>query len=185
MCPILLPRSLLGLTLALGLFVAHGAARAEVITLLDNTQVSGKLTHYYDGMLVIETSNGQKLELPREKVKQILFKLPPPRAEFSTPEKVFDRWRLAMNKGEGAKAVECYALMYQGMMQQQMMQDPEQLKKAQKDLEGVRFEMKGASFQNQGEMKMATLKVRRTKGDNVQTDDVRFVQENGEWKMTP
>ena len=31
----------------------------------------------------------------------------------------------------------------------------------------------------------ATLKVRRTKGENVQTDEVHFVLENGEWKMTP
>lgn len=171
---------------AAALFGGAGrAAATEVVTLVDNTQVAGKLTHFYDGVLVIETAGGQKMELPRDKVKQIVFKLPPPRAEFSAPEKVFQRWRTAMQKGEHQKAIECYGLMYQGMMQQQMMQSPEALKQAQKELEGVNFELKGTSYQGQGEAKTATLKVRRTKGDNVQTDEVRFVQENGEWKMTP
>jgi hypothetical protein len=164
---------------------APPAGATEVITLVDNTQVAGRVTHYYDGVLVIETSAGQKLELPRDKVKQIAFRLPPPRAEFSTPEKVFERWRLAMQKGETQKALECYALMYQGMMQQQMLQNPEQAKQAQKDIEGVRFEYKGTSFQSQGALRTATLKVRRIKGENIQTDEVHFVQENGEWKMAP
>ncbi|MCS6915593.1 MAG: hypothetical protein RMK29_00200 [Myxococcales bacterium] len=165
--------------------VLAAPARAEVVTLIDNTQVAGRLLHYYDGVLVVETSTGEKLELPRDKVKQITFKLPPPRAEFSTPERVFERWRTAMQKGETHKALECYGLMYQGMMQQQLLQNPEAVKQAQKDLEGVRFEYRGTTYQGQGDVRVATLKVRRTKGDNVQTDDVRFVQENGEWKMTP
>lgn len=160
-------------------------ARAEVVTLVDNTQVMGKLSHYFDGVLVLETSNGQKLELPHDRVKQITFKLPPPRQEFSSPEKTFDRWRTAMLKGEVAKAIDCYALMYQGMVQQQMAQSQDNFKQAQKDLEGVHFEFKGASYQNQGELRMANLKVRRTKGENVQTDDIHLVLENGEWKMTP
>ena len=58
---------------------APGSA-SEVVTLADNTQVAGKLTHYYDGVIVLETSNGQKIELPRDKVKAITFKLPPARA---------------------------------------------------------------------------------------------------------
>jgi hypothetical protein len=190
MCPKLphpLVGAILGAALALGLApgLPGRAGAAEVVTLVDNTQVAGKLVHFFDGVLVLETTSGQKLELPRDKVKHIVFKLPPARAEFSTPEKVFERWRTAMQKGEAQKALECYALMYQGMMQQQMMQTPDSIKQAQKDLEGVRFELKGTSFQSQGETKTATLKVRRTKGENIQTDEVRFVQENGEWKMTP
>lgn len=156
----------------------------EVITLADNTKVAGKLLHYFDGVLVLETASG-KLELPRDKVKEISFKLPPPRAEFSTPEKVFERWRAAMGKGDMQRAIDCYALMYQGMMQQQLLQAPEALKQTQKDLEGVRFELRGSTFQSQGQARMATLKVKRAKGENVQTDEIHFVQENGEWKMTP
>lgn len=170
--------------LALSLLGA-AAARAETVTLLDNTQLSGKVTHVYNGVIEIEMANGQHMELPKEKIKQITFKLPPPRAEFSAPEKVFERWRQAMQKGDSQKAIDCYALMYQGMMSQQMMSSPDEMKKAQKDLEGVSFDFKGASYQTQGDNKMATLKVRRSKGENVQTDDVHLVLENGEWKMTP
>lgn len=170
---------------ALSLLCFGAQARAEVITLADNTQVMGKLTHYYDGVVVLETTGGQKLELPREKVKQIVFQLPPARAEFSTPEKTFDRWRTSMLKGEPGKAIDCYALMYQGMVGQQLAQSPDQFKQAQKDLEGVQFSFLSTSYQKQGEQRLATLKVRRAKGDNVQTDDIHLVLENGEWKMTP
>lgn len=179
---------------AVGLFlsvvsVAPAARSAEptqeVITLADNTQVMGKVTHYFDGVLIVETAGGQKVELPRERIKTISFKLPPSRAEFSTPEKTFDRWRSSMLKGDLTRALDCYALMYQGMIGQQLAQSAEQFKQAQKDLEGVSFEFKGVSYQAQGDLKMATLKVRRTKTDNVQTDDVHLVLENGEWKMTP
>lgn len=170
---------------ALGVFLLNSPARAEVVTLADNTQVMGKLTHYFDGLIVLETTNGQKLELPREKVKQIVFQLPPARTEFSTPEKTFDRWRSSMLKGESGKAIDCYALMYQGMVGQQLAQSPDQFKQAQKDLEGVQFSFLSTSFQKQGEQRLATLKVRRTKGDNVQTDEIHLVLENGEWKMTP
>ena len=170
----------------LGLLVVERAASAnEVVTLIDNTQIAGKLSHYYDGTIVIETSGGQKVELPRDKVKTITFKLPPPRVEFSSPEKVFERWRAAMTKGDATRAVDCYALMYQGQVGQQMMQSPDTVKQAQKDLEGVVFELRGTSYQTQGDMKMATMKVRRTKGENVQTDEIHLVLENGEWKMTP
>lgn len=186
---------LVGVALGALLGVGHGVsalaaapaapAAGEIVTLADNTQIAGKLTHYYDGILVIETSGGQKVELPRDKVKSISFKLPPARAEFSAPEKTFERWRSAMQKGDWNRAVDCYALMYQGQVGQQMMQSPDALKQAQKDLEGVLFELRGTSYQSQGEMKLATLKVRRTKGENVQTDEIHLVLENGEWKMTP
>ncbi len=161
------------------------AASGEIVTLADNTQVAGKITHYYDGVIVMETSAGQKIELPRDKIKAINFKLPPARPEFAAPEKTFERWRQAMQKGDVSRAVDCYALMYQGQVGQQMMQSADALKQAQKDLEGVLFELRGATYQSQGEMKMATLKVRRTKGENVQTDEIHLVLENGEWKMTP
>jgi hypothetical protein len=179
--------ALLGLDHGTPALAAAPAAPAsgEIVTLADNTQIAGKLTHYYDGILVIETSGGQKVELPRDKVKSISFKLPPARAEFSAPEKTFERWRSAMQKGDWNRAIDCYALMYQGQVGQQMMQSPDTLKQAQKDLEGVLFELRGTSYQSQGEMKLATLKVRRTKGENVQTDEIHLVLENGEWKMTP
>jgi hypothetical protein len=164
---------------------ATPAATNEVVTLADNTQVLGKLTHYYDGIIVMETSSGQKIELPRDKVKAITFKLPPPRPEFASPEKTFERWRQAMQKGDVNRAIDCYALMYQGQVGQQMLQSTDALKQAQKDLEGVLFELRGATYQTQGEMKLATLKVRRTKSENVQTDEIHLVLENGEWKMTP
>ena len=49
----------------------------------------------------------------------------------------------------------------------------------------MQFELRGSTFKAQGEFKLATLKVRRSKGENVQTDEVNLVLENGEWKMTP
>jgi hypothetical protein len=157
------------------------AARAEVIQLLDNTQVSGRILHYFDGVFQVETAGGQKVDLPREKVKSITFKLPPARAEFSTPEKTFHRWREALQKGEMQKVIDCYALMYQGMLAAQMGQQGDEIKKMQKDIEGTRFDVKGSKVTGDS----ATLKVQRTKGDDVMTAEIHLVLENGEWKMTP
>jgi hypothetical protein len=163
------------------LLLLSSPAQAEVIQLLDNTQVAGKILHFYDGVFQVETAGGQKIEVPREKVKQITFKLPPPRAEYSSPEKTFTRWREALVKGEMPRVIECYALMYQGLLASQLNGNNDELKKMQKDMEGTKFDVKGAKITGDS----ASLKVQRTKGDDVMTAEIHLVLENGEWKMTP
>ena len=157
------------------------AARAEVFQLLDNTQVSGRLLHYYEGVFHVELATGQKIELPLGKVKSVTFKLPPARAEFSTPEKTFNRYKDALLKSDMPRVVDCYALMFQGMMGAQLTQAaPDEMKKMQKEVEGTKFEIKGSKITGS----QAVLKVQRSHGDDVETTDVRLVLENGEWKMT-
>lgn len=161
---------------------AFAPARAEVIELVDKTKLSGRIVHYYDGVYSIE-ANGQTLKMPKEKIKSISFQLPPARAEFSTPEKTFERWRKALTEGTPDKIIDCYALMYQGMLAQQMGLGDAQggLKKMQKEFEGTKFQIKGSSTKGE----TATLKVTRQKGDESDTGDIAFVKENGEWKMLP
>ena len=168
------------MAVALGLLA--GTARAEVIELLDKTKMNGKVIHFYDGVYTIE-AGGQTMKLPKEKIKSISFTLPAPRPEFSTPEKTFDRWRKAMNEGSTEKIIDCYALMYQGMLATQMGigQGSDGLKKMQKEFEGTKFEIKGASTKGD----TAMLKVRRQKGEDTDTGEIAFVKENGEWKMLP
>jgi hypothetical protein len=167
---------------ALVSMLGAGLARAEVIELVDKTKLNGKIIHYYDGVYTVET-NGQTVKLPREKIRAISFQLPPARPEFSTPEKTFERWRKALTDGSVDKAIDCYALMYQGMLASQMGlgQAEGGLKKMQKELEGTKFQIKGSS--NKGDT--ATLKVLRQKGDESDTGEIAFVKENGEWKMLP
>jgi len=159
------------------------AARAEVIQLLDNTQLAGKILHYYDGVFAIETPDGKKVDLPTNKIKSITFKLPPPRAEFSTPEKTFDRWNKALSEGAMEKAIDCYALVYQGMLAKQMGLGEADggMKKMQKEIAGTKFQIKGSSTKGD----VATLKVLRQHGDESDTGEIAFVRENGEWKMLP
>jgi hypothetical protein len=156
-------------------------ARAEVIQLLDNTQLNAKILHYYDGTFAVETADGHKLELPTTKIKSITFKLPPARAEFSTPEKTFARYKDALLKNDFPKVIDCYALMYQGMLAAQMNQSGDELKKMQKEVEGMKFEIKASKISGAS----ATLKVQRSKGEDVETAEIHLVLENGEWKMTP
>ncbi|HWE30051.1 MAG TPA: hypothetical protein VHB97_18705 [Polyangia bacterium] len=170
------------ITAAAMLFALAQPARAEVIQLLDNTQVSGKIVHFYDGTFAIETSDGQKVELPSSKIKTITFKLPPARAEFSTPEKTFARYKDALVKNDVNKLIDCYALMYQGVMAAELGRTTdEQRKKMQGEIAGTKLEIKSSKIAGNS----ATLKVQRAKGDEVETADVRMVLENGEWKLTP
>ena len=159
-----------------------GTARAEVIELLDKTKMNGKVIHYYDGVYTIE-AGGQTMKLPKDKIKSISFTLPAPRAEFSTPEKTFERWRKSLTDGAMDKAIDCYALMYQGMLATQMGlgQAQEGIKKMQKEFEGTKFQIKESKIKGE----TATLKVLRQKGDESDTGEVAFVRENGEWKMLP
>jgi hypothetical protein len=170
------------LTAAATLLALAQPARAEVIQLLDNTQVSGKIVHFYDGNFAVETSDGQKIELPTSKIKAITFKLPAARAEFSTPEKTFSRYKDALVKNDITKLIDCYALMYQGVMAAELGRTTdEQRKKMQSEIAGTKLEIKASKVTGNS----ATLKVQRTKGDEAETADVRMVLENGEWKLTP
>src|SRR3954465_4906662 len=106
---------LTALVLLAGAGVAARSARAEVIELVDKTKISGKVVHYYDGVYSVETQ-GQTMKIPREKIRNISFQLPPARSEFSSAEKTFERWRKAVTDGDLERAIDCYALMYQGVV---------------------------------------------------------------------
>ena len=173
---------LLSLPVVVALLALAAPARGEVIELLDKTKMSGKIIHYYDGVYTVETNN-QTIKLPREKIRSISFQLPAARPEFSTPDKTFERWRKALGDGATEKIVDCYALMYQGVLATQMGlgKESDGFKKMQKEVEGTKFEIKGTSTKGE----TAMLKVERKKGDETETGEVAFVKENGEWKMLP
>ncbi len=165
---------------AAGVLAASVPARAEIIELLDKTKMTVKIIHYYDGVYSVE-SQGQTVKIPKEKIKSITFQMPAPRAEFSTPEKTFERWRKALGEGNLEKVIECYALMFQGMLAMQVGQVEGGLKKMQKEVEGTKFTLKGSTVKGD----TATLKVTRQKGEDSETVDIPFVRENSEWKMLP
>ena len=168
--------------LVAGLGIGARAARAEVIELVDKTKMNAKIIHYYDGVYTVD-AGGQTVKLPKEKIKSISFTLPPARAEFSTPEKTFDRWNKALSEGAMEKAIDCYALVYQGMLAKQMGLGEADggIKKMQKEIAGTKFQIKGSSTKGD----VATLKVLRQHGDESDTGEIAFVRENGEWKMLP
>lgn len=174
------PRAALGLIIAGGLLVTS-PARAEIFQLIDKTQVAGKLLHYYEGLFHIEVAGGQKIELPKDKVKSVSFEVPRPRAEFSSPEKTFKLWYDALAKGDQRRFIDCYALMYQGLVNAQLAQGSDELRKMQKELEDTKVEVKATQITGDN----AALKVQKSKGDEVLTADIHMVMENGEWKMTP
>jgi hypothetical protein len=173
-----MPSIVSGLSLVV-LTTSH-PAHAEVIELLDKTKMNAKIVHYYDGVYSVE-SQGSTVKVPKEKIKSITFQMPSPRAEFSTPDKTFDRWRKALAEGSLEKVVDCYALMFQGMLAMQVGQVADGLKKMQKEVEGTKFSFKGSTIKGES----ATLKVTRQKGEDSETVDIPFVRENSEWKMLP
>lgn len=165
---------------AVALMTAAAPVRAEVIELLDKTKLNGKIIHFYDGVYTVEVA-GQTQKIPREKIRTIGFTLPPSRPEFATPEKTFERWRKALTDGAMDRVIDCYALMYQGLLASQVGQANDAVKKMQKEIEGTKFQIKGSSIKGES----ATLKVARQKGDDTESGEIAFVRENGEWKMLP
>jgi hypothetical protein len=162
------------------LTIGAGAARAEIIELVDRTKINGKIVHYYDGVYSVDTQ-GTTMKIPRDKIRSISFQLPPPRAEFSSAEKTFDRWRKALVDGDLERAIDCYALMYQGMLASHLGQASDGIKQMKKEIEVTKFTVKGSAVKGE----TATLKVLRQKGEDSETGEIAFVRENGEWKMLP
>jgi len=175
-------RGAIALGVALGLVALSAAARAETIELVDKTKLNAKIVHFYDGVYTVE-AGGQNMKLPKEKIRSISFTLPPARPEFSTPEKTFERWNRALSDGAVDRAIDCYALVYQGMLAKQMGlgEAGGGLKKLQKEIDGTKFQIKGSSVKGD----VATLKVLRQKGEESDTGEIAFTRENGEWKMLP
>jgi hypothetical protein len=161
-------------------FCLSRPATAEVIELIDKTKMTAKVIHFYDGVYSVE-SQGQTLKIPKEKIRTITFQMPTPRPEFATPEKTFERWRKALAEGNLERVIDCYALVFQGMLSMQLGQVSDGLKKMQKEIEGTKFSLKGSSIKADS----ATLKVTRQKGEESETVDIPFVRENNEWKMLP
>jgi hypothetical protein len=175
-------KHLAALSIGIALAALSTTARAETIELVDKTKLNAKIVHFYDGVYTVE-AGGQSMKLPKEKIRSISFQLPVARAEFSTPEKTFERWNKALAEGSVDRAIDCYALVYQGMLAKQMGlgEAGGGLKKLQKEIEGTKFQIKGSSVKGD----VATLKVLRQKGEDSDTGEIAFTRENGEWKMLP
>lgn len=161
------------------------SAQAEVVTLLDNTRIYGKLVHYFDGEITIQTAGGARVKLPSAKIKSVRFKLPKPRKAFSTPTKTFNRWKQTLLKGKLNLHIDCYAMMYQMMMTNLIGgMTRVEFKKMVAGHKQTRYVIKGTRTKGKS---LAFLKVAaRLPGQpRSQAGELLFVKENGEWKLVP
>ena len=167
--------------LGLALLVPLSARADEMVHLVDKTKIAGKLVHFYDGVLHLRLPNGTTMQLPAAKVAQITFKLPKPRAELATPDKTFERLRKAALRGDLAEYVDCHSAYYQMFLGQQIeVAKPEPFAKRLKQEWGsVKLEVTGTTVKGD----TAVMKVRRKSEKDSQEGEMRFVRENGEWKM--
>lgn len=180
-----LPRPCLAALVALGVLAWAKPARAEVVTLIDNTRLFGTLVHYFDGEVTLETADGARVKLPTAKIKSIQWKLPKPRVEFGSPTATFNRWKQSLLKGEIGPHIECYSMMYQMMMTNLMgAMSKEELDKMLKGHRQTRYEIRGTQMKGKT---LAFLKVSAhlPGADRPQAGELLFVRENGEWKLVP
>jgi len=157
------------------------ASADEVIQLLDKTRITGKLVHFYDGMLSLKLPSGTVMKLPANKVVSIRFSLPPPRAALSSPAKTFKRLRRAALKGDLDTYIDCHSSYYQMFLGHQVaMAKPAKFaRRLKKEWGDIQLEVLGTTIKGD----TALMKVRRKKGGQSQDGELRFVKENGEWKM--
>src|SRR5688500_14972285 len=101
------------------LFLFSIPASAETIVLIDGTKMSGEIVHSFRGEYTIATPQGE-IVLPKAKIKSITFEKPVARAIYSSPEKTLDARREAAKTGDEKAMLDAYALMYQGMVAQEM-----------------------------------------------------------------
>ncbi len=165
---------------ALSLFTAF-AAHAETITLMDGTKLTGDILHSYKGEYTVKTAQGE-LTLDKSKIKSIAFEAPVARAIYSTPEKTLDAWRSATMNADDRGMIDAYAMMYQGMVSQEMGgMDFKAKSSLVADVGKTKFTVK----ERKVEKEKAVLTVAQEKDGETRSGDIKFVLENGEWKMTP
>jgi len=177
------------LTLGALLLSQQSMARAdETIELVDKTRIVGTLVHYFDGVLHVRLPNGSTLQLPSSKVQQVLFKLAKPRAELSTPAKTFDRLRQAALQGNLERYVDCHSAYYQMFLGHQITLTKREdfIARLKKEWGNTNLEVIGTTLKGD----TAVMKVRRKQAQGAQDKqgeseegELRFVKENGEWKM--
>lgn len=156
-------------------------AWAETITLVDGTRLSGEVVHSFRGEYTIKTAEGE-LVLGKAKIKSIAFEAPVAREIYKTPEKTLEAWRLATLNGDERAMLEAYALMYQGMVAKEMeAMDFKEKSRMIAEVGKTTFIVKDKKIDSS----KATLTVEQQKDGEARTGDIRFVLENGEWKMTP
>lgn len=156
-------------------------ASAETIALIDGTKISGEIIHSFRGEYTVQTPQGE-LVLQKSKIKSITFEKPVARAIYGTPEKTLDAWRVAASTGDEKGMLDAYALMYQGMVAQEMeSMDFKTKSRMIADVTGTKFTVKTSKI----EKEKATLTVAQEKDGETREGEIRFVLENGEWKMTP
>lgn len=174
----ILRRAAAGVLLLCGM---SALAQAETITLLDGTKMSGEVVHSYKGEYTIRTPQGE-VTVDKSKIKSIVFEAPVARAIYSSPEKTLDAWRAATAAADVKGMVDAYALVYQGMVQQEMEKmDFKEKSQLIADVGKTKFSIKDRKL----EKDKATLTVAQEKDGETREGDIRFVLENGEWKMTP
>jgi hypothetical protein len=157
------------------------AAADETILLVDRTKIVGTLTHYFDGVLHVRLPSGTTIQLPASKVREIQFKMPKARPELSTPAKTFERMRKAALRGDLATYVDCHSAYYQMFLNHRIAsaKPGEFAAQLKKELGSATLEIAGTKEKGD----TAVMKVRRKKGSESEEGEMRFVKENGEWKM--
>ena len=163
------------------LLVCAPARADEVIYLLDNTKITGKVVHYFEGVLHVKVPNGTTLQLPRHKIKRIDFALPKPRAALSSPQKTFKRLRQAALKGDLDTYIDCHSSYYQIYINHQVLVTGAKkfIQSMKKQWGNLQIEVLKTTVKGN----TALMKVRRIVGTDRQDGELRFVRENNEWKM--
>ena len=87
------------------------------------------------------------MKLPKDKIRSISFQLRRPAPSSRPPRRRSSAGTRRWPRVRSRRAIDCYALVYQGMLAKQMGLGEAQggLKKMQKEIEGTKFQIKGSS----------------------------------------
>ena len=160
-----------------------GAARAEVIELLDKTKMNGKIIHYYDG---VYTDRGQRPDDEAAQGQDPIDLLPAP----AGARRVLDAREDVRALAQGADRGRDRARRSTATRSSTRGCSPSRWGSARPRAASrrCRRRSRGRSSRSRARPRRvtsATLKVLRQKGDESDTGEIAFVRENGEWKMLP
>ena len=174
--------------------------------LKDGTELSGTLVHYYDQTFTLVLDSGDTLKLGPEDLAKLVFdqdvvvtkknsesktstkirsksiREKSDQGPFSTPENTFYRWKKSLLKGDINGMADCFIMSATTLMRNKLQEmSKKERRKMRRDAKKTKFLVGIVDIEGD----RATLPITRVYKGNRQLETLKFLQENGDWKLIP
>ncbi|MFH1727797.1 MAG: hypothetical protein ABIA04_05195 [Pseudomonadota bacterium] len=152
---------------------------AETLILLGGQELKAEIVGFENNHFELKTSYG-KIKIHKELIYNIIINESGKLKNIDTPQKSFDRWLSAAEKGDIESIIACYSEKLKGLKRDELQKlDAKTLKKMAKRVNDTKFTTSNLGIFGS----KATLKIESNYESTQDIAFLEFVYENGLWKI--